>query len=763
MKFRLSILMLFTLVSAALPIASNEGPKKVPGSDGGVQRAVRELNQYAKVQKDVNVQNADLAYGIRKALTIADLLLDSQGKLKTNLRASIKSAFISANPKEYETNMTRFLDKLNPSWQSFFDQVRLPQDQNCVSCISLRALFSLGSGQKLTDRHAKVAVLAAMLSPYNQGPVGDCFAVNDVIRDHTEYYRRIAEDCSSIVMKGYIERPIKGAPDYFFFLPILADDDRDQPMQITAGGLFAGTGVDIFDAPGFAAARALMGGDSIANLEKDLLNSLLNHNRQDQIKITPSQLIQALAKVIAEKTSNASVDALVNLGEYAFSSLTNNSILRAVESAFAAMAEDRSTDSTRGNINNCVADTLAQTWKQLKKVNGIAQFKEAFTYVFNACYRLIYNLNIPLAQVSADGSSTDGGFQLYQRVHDMPTSLGTRVATPEQFRQMILYAVKKVETDLGSTSEVTLIANRLETIINSDHFLENVFWGYDDANKQEPDPVQNYLKLSRTPMQSCDGDNPYEVDDIDTGKTYDSYVQSYTPKNPNDLIRWCLKLAKTASAEMIPMDSPQHAFNFMPANPDIIHYVKASSNSAQWLKKTLVIPGMQVAQRQISAKSQKALAQGMHDYLTNALPDGQAYQQLVQNLAQQTLSVQDYSEQLLNGINALLKSDENQAYQMALALDGILLQSLSLQDQAILEQSAVRFAFTNWNEGTKDIYFCAFFNPRTTQIGFGTIFEDKTHLQPMDEKAWVDHQQWDVDLTPFAPNALATASIPLLD
>ncbi len=274
MKFCLSILVLLTMGVVALPIASHADAKKVSSSDEAIQQAVSELNQYAKVQRDLNVQNADLAYGMRKALVIADLLLDPQGKLKTDVRSTIKSAFISTTPREYEVNMSRFLDNLDPSWQSFFDQVGLPKDPNCVSRISLRALFSLGSGQPLTDRHAKVAVLAAMLAPYNQGPVGDCFAVNDVIRDHNEYYRHIAEDCSSIVRKGYVERPVHHSSDYFFFLPSLADDDRDQPMEITAEGLFAGTEISIFDAPGFAAARALMGGDYIANLESDVWNSL---------------------------------------------------------------------------------------------------------------------------------------------------------------------------------------------------------------------------------------------------------------------------------------------------------------------------------------------------------------------------------------------------------------------------------------------------------------------------------------------------------
>ncbi|MBX9744920.1 MAG: hypothetical protein K2X08_06905, partial [Chlamydiales bacterium] len=94
------------------------------------------------------------------------------------------------------------------------------------------------------------------------------------------------------------------------------------------------------------------------------------------------------------------------------------------------------------------------------------------------------------------------------------------------------------------------------------------------------------------------------------------------------------------------------------------------------------------------------------------------------------------------------------AQEVAVALDALLIESLSANDQAILNQSAIRFAFTNWNQGTKDIYFCAYFNPRTELIAFGSILEDKTNLQPMDEIQWVNHQTWDVDMTPFAAQNL---------
>ena len=139
----------------------------------------------------------------------------------------------------------------------------------------------------------------------------------------------------------------------------------------------------------------------------------------------------------------------------------------------------------------------------------------------------------------------------------------------------------------------------------------------------------------------------------------------------------------------------------------------------------------------------------MSNFVSSAI-DSTSFQGIVSQIPS-NVSVQSYAQNLLDGINNYLGSDANQANEVAIALDTFLLQSLPAQDLAQIQQSTIRFAFTNWNDGTKDIYFCAYFNPRTEQVGFGSIDEDKTNLRPMDEQAWVNNQQWDVDLSPFAP------------
>lgn len=679
---------------------------------------------------------------------MADLLVNGNGTLNLGMCANVKSSFIPSNPQEYEENMVKILSQLDQSWQTFLAGVKAPDSSNTLCQTLLRALFSLKPDDTITDRHAKVALLATMLCSYNQGPVGDCFAVADVLRDHKDYYAHAAQDYKAIIMNGMLQRPVNKTVDYFFFLPSLADNDLSQSINISASGQFPNTSYSLFDAPGFAAARDLMGGNGVADLTNSIMQVLSQNAQGDPLQVTPSQVIDAIAQVISSSTE-ADSSSLSSLGYYAFSSLTSSPIMRGLEAAFAAMAEDKSTDSTRGNVNNCVAQALQSTWDSLSGTSGIDQFQKVFTDTFNSSYRLLYNLNIPLAQVSSDGSSTSGGFQLYERIPTAPTVLGNRIATPQDFRQLVLDAIALTAGSLGQMD----IGNQLTAVVQSDDFLKNVLWAYDQSNQSESDPVDNYTKLARTPMQSCDGDNPFEVDDVDTQATYDSNVQSHIAKNMEDLISWCLTLAPKATADMVPMDSPQHAFNFMPKNPDITAYVNSGKPVSTWLMKQVKVPGLQVSQQIVTLDIVQAVTANVYNYISNALPDATSYQQLVSTLSRQNLSVQTFAQKLVDGVNQLLGSDQNQANEVALAIDTVLLQNLNENAKQILSQSAIRFAFTNWNEGTKDIYFCAHFNPRTEQIYFGTILEDKTNLQPMDNNAWVNNQQWDVDLTPVAPAA----------
>lgn len=725
---------------------------KPANSNAIFQQAVTGLNLYKQSQQKAGLQDPDLAYAMRKSLVLAELLIDSTGKLNVSLCNHAKQYFVPLEPNKYEVNISNVLDQLDDSWQPFFEMVTKPHDPHNVANLVLRGLFGLRPGDTITDRHAKIAVLAAMFAPFNQGPVEDCFAFADLIRDHNLYYRHSAADYAAIVQSGYLTRLVGSQMDNFFFLPNIADDDREKMVTIDASGKIAGSNMPVFSTPGIAAACNLMGGNRVPNLAAQALKALL-HGSAKPVQVTAGQVIHACAKVIAAQTKE-NEDALRMQGEYGFSSLTNNPVLRGTECAFAAMAEDRPDDSTRSNVNNCVMQALQSTWDAIGMSQQAIDFRTVFANNFNASYRLVYNADISLTQVSSDKNSSDGGFQLYKRLSNMSIVMGVPVETPEDFGKLVLDAIALTASQLGGTEDIQAIAACLSNAVQNGTFLRDALWSYDEANQQESDPVGNYQKLARTPMQSCDGDNPYEVDDTDA--MFEDYVHVYTPSNTQDLLKWCLDMSRQVSPGLYPMNSPQHAFNYAPGNPDIAAFVQNGLASDRWIKQTLIIPGMKIAVRQIDTKTRTALSNAVLNIVSNAI-DRTAFYRMVAKLNAKPMSTQTYAQGLVDGINRLI-GDDSQAGQVAIIVDSVLLQVLPLQDFNMLEKTSIRFAFTNWNDGTKDIYFCAFFNPRTQKVSFGSIDEDKSNLQPMDEQAWVNEQQWDVDLRPVAPISLQKVS-----
>ncbi len=705
------------------------------------------LSQHTALQQEMNLQDANITHRLRKALAIAEVLFNFDGTFNIGECQSVKSTFLSAQPEEYEINMAKVLDQLDASWEPFFDSIKAPQDPHSANALTLRALFSLGATQPLTDRHAKVAVLTTMLTPYHQSPVGNCFAACSMLLDNKEFLRQTASDYASLIMNGCLIRPGNDGPDYFFYLPSLADEDLKKPFTLSIYGTFGDPLHMLSDSPGLRSARDVMGGSYKSCSDTELLSILLNGSDQS-IQVTPEQVIEAMARVVSIKTSKLSVDDLRKLGHYAFSSQSYNPVLCGIEAAFASIAEERTYGSIRADINASVEQAMKPMWAKLIAHPGSPEFHTEFINNFNRSYQLIYNFNISLEQPSSGGISTSKGFQLYQRDLHNPACLGAQITTPQDFEQLVLDALAATQTSLSSIDAAEAMGRLLTDYVKTSNFLANVLWAYDPSVLQELDPVSNYQKLSKTPMLTWDTDT---IDKTSYEKTRTTCI----PLNAKELISWCMDLSQRANVDLAPMHTSQYTFHFTPKNPDLTNFVSSKTSSAYWLQKTLIVPGMQVATRQIDAITQNNLSQAMWPLISDLLfGDDTNYQNLVEQLSAAPLSLQAYSQKLLAGINSLLKSNGNQSQIMASDFDAVLISCLSPADRTILEQSAVRFAMTNANEELKGAYFCAYFNPRTEQIGFGSILEDKTNLQPMDESSWVNNQQWDVDLTPLPPLAV---------
>jgi hypothetical protein len=722
---------------------------------------------------DFELQDPDMFLFIEKPKTIANLLLTSEGQLNLGLISKIKSEWFAAtNLLEYEQGILYVLDQMDTTWQSAIDAIQPPSKTQSPSNTLIRADLGMDPKENITQRHCQQLVLGALLSQLNQGPVGDCFAVSWAIKKHNEFLLNSVADYAAILRDGFLTRNVNGVPDHFFFETTIADD------AFTAQLTLRGTGwVDEFkgkmfwECPNMIAAAKQMGIPNLVALRTKILEKIFNFTNKPKT-MTCGDLIQYFAKTIVENTDHPehSEDELAMLGKYGFS-LSNNRLLRAWEASLAAMAEDRHGDYVRDNVSDCVMKVLKPVFDNSEKKAGgayqktlIEEFKKIFQTTMNNSFRLVYNGSIPLQHISSDGSSSSGGFELYKRDVEDLTNKGVRVATPDQFRDFVFVMIDQAtKAELGKVSSskdrkvISSVSDALKLCAHGNNFKRDLLWAYDEANREVEDPALHFGDLERTPMTSLDGDNPWEVEAIDTGKDFTPDVKTIKPKDPGALLQWLLGLAswKESTKQYLDEDtatSPQHAFNIEFENEEFKAFLGSKLSPDQWIKKALVDPGQKISRSEMSSAAKAALQEKIKGWLSDQFnnpipgPVMQNVDQLFSTLnTRYGVTVQQYSQRVHDGLVKIFRFNKDHSIAFSLAFDQTLIRSLPQDQRKAIESQAVRFAKTNWNRGPENLFFCCFFNPRTEKVDFADIAENHTGLEPMDQFEWIDDLDWEVD------------------
>lgn len=706
----------------------------------------------------------------QKPLEIAKILLTSQGQLNLGMAITVHQNFFGSSKKllEYERGIVFVLERMDISWQKLIDAVDVPK--NGASCAMIRADLGMLPTEPITKLHCQQVVLAGLLSQLCKGPAGDCVAVAWAIKKHNEFLQNTITDYVALVRDGYLTRMVNGKPDQFFFKNTIIDNALTNAITMERDGTCKQS-MTFWKCPHLIAACRQMGMTDLQSRKDALLGQIFGTNTAAK-KMTWDDLIKACAKLAAAPGKNE--DELLALGRYGFS-MSNNRLLRAWETAVAAMDEDRMGDYVRDKVNNSVMTVFNSvfTSDHISHYNNalVSEVKKVFQKTLNDAFRLVYNSDISLAQVAEDGNSISGGYELYKRdVADL-TNMGVRIATPEEFGAFIEGVLDKtlvaLEIDNKASKEdrvvIISIIQALHICTKGPDFLRHVLYAYDKNNKQDPDPVVHYQKLQRTPMTSLNGDTIWKVMAVDTGQDFTPDVRTIRPKDPQDLLKWLLGLARwKVSTEHLVKGIPDeeataasldYAFNIEMQEPEFKDFLVSHLSAQEWINKTLVDPGKKVASSEMDKGSKLLFSKTAKDWLSNlqseAIPDhlSQEVDNLFKTLDDKEVTVQQYAERAYNGLTSIFKLDAKQSQEMSFALDKILLKKLPKHQKQAIYQTAVRFAKTNWNEGPKNLYFCCFFNPRTQKVDFGSIDEDRTHLQPMDQFKWVDKQEWEVDPT----------------
>jgi len=723
-----------------------------------IKKLTAKCKAYWDAQKEAGLQDPDLSLKLLEAQVIARILLTNSGQLNLGMISFVRTAFVPKNPLNNQLGVTHVLSTMNSSWQPVIDDITKPASSNYASQEVLRADLGLSRKIPLNPFHSKWAALKALFSLSSQETSRDCFASAWTMKKPYDYFMQSLKDYGELLNYGYLTRMVDGYPDQFYFKTSLADEALQASVTLASSGLLDDK-ILLWNIPAIVAACRQMGIDDVQGVTCTAIKNLFK-NGSDSTQITPAKIIDCFASYANLKNKQRDPQQRFRQGQYGFC-VTQNHLLRAWETALVGMAEVKKNNYARSKFHSSVQLALQNTWSTLKANlprEGFPlaiQMQKTFEEMLHRQSRFVYNAAITWEPTSSGGYSTKSGFELYKRQLNQPYTIGQRVATPDDFRTFLIELAHLASTSLAqtfhSTSEILLleeIASGLTHSMKQENFLHAAFCSYDEPHTQVVDPVTNYLQLEKTPMTILGCDHPYAAEIIDLGISFLQDVKTIPPKNPYALIKWILDLAKwkdqtqwylrdSSLDQYDPAMNPQQAFAMIFEEQDVKTFVNSNETSDRWLYNQIIQPSLFIAQAPVDDHFKETFTNHFIEWLQqNTLLSNStliSLETIITQINRHPMTMQEYASCFFHQLDHLIQADESSKRQLSFAFDSLFLQTLPAAVTEQLSHHAIRFAKPNWNPDGLPLSFCVFLNPRTASLAFGTLAEDRTYLNILDE------------------------------
>lgn len=735
------------LNDAAQLIDSNDLQKSFQNIEKSLDTAMNQiktdLNDYQLRQKQAGIQDPDLALSINKPETIAQTLITSVGTFNCGLIDYVIKNFVqdaSRPPYPYEKDIATVLTQFaaTPSLKTALTSIVKPESETSSANDIIRVTLDLHPDEKVTDVHAKQTALAALLSHLRQGPVGSCFATYLGIELLQQRIDKCLQDFAEILRWGKATRHVDGAARNFFYRLTIADDAINAPFYINREGKIKGTTVPVWEAPGIHFALLQLGITDGSKISLDVIQSLFSKTRNECVEITPARWIGFIANQLWEKNNRLTIDDknyLINRANFAFSAETNNPLLRVWESLLAAMAEGSPKDFVRGKIIQCVSKSFNIIYQSLLSAKIRKELMDVKTRIeasLNERVQLIFDANIPLKNVTSDGSSTSGGFVLQG------------VDNPHAFIQFVDDTLTAAQKSFSAkeTTQINTI-NKIRDFVHKDNtFLKMSLRNYDDSNKKIQDPVSNWETLDHLPWRDETGDDNRETFAVELGSVLPNPITLH-PKDAEELLLGFLNFAKNVQnlkGNLAPSDTPSHAFGLTIKDPHVQKWMESGQDATAWMNFSLVNPAKSALAKPIDDQTKSRLNTYVVTYILPTSVGGEYLKQV--NAFKTQLSIVDYSNQVLDLISKLVVLSKELKEAISRQISGYLLDKGMSQEvrQGFYERS-VQIADTNWNRGIHDIGFRITMDPINEVPLLVIQNEDNSGLEVMDPGEWL--QEWD--------------------
>jgi hypothetical protein len=752
---------LLSLLDTAQYDASVKSLRDLFVKDMQERKKVLDFSVAIETEEGTQLFDYELVKGFHLPIELANVMVLSNGELNLGLSGLMKKCFFDPSIDfSYQEVISRALDvlKMQPTLVQTFEGVVKPQNPNFKSNTLIRSMLNLDPTTEITNRHAKILAFATFLSKLRQGPIGSCFATSVGINLQILRPDKFMQDIVSILQSDKLVRKVDSESHNIQYVLDATNDALTTELSLFKDGILS-NGTNLLDSWALKAACKQMGIPE-SNTKKAISDAILALTGGKSAKITPFQIIEKIAAM----NFNENAQDRADIGKVGFCAIDNNMLLRAWEELIAAMAEVRPHGLVRGSLLNSISAALSDQFKPRtlsdKKVMQV--FNKTLLDTVNTQLDLRYDPSTTLDDdsnantVSSDGKSNfDAAFVMYD-------TKGNEVQTPSEFEETIRSYVDmtaqicaKQFTSNQEAQSLQDTAKKIMAFVGSKTFLRLAIINFDEENKKVNHPEDNWETLDGLPWRARYGNDPGEVLDVYFERTKDLVPYTFTPQNAQDLMVTLLDVAKQHQSETHYLDddnpnetleltSPQHAFEFMIKSDSMKVAVKDSRNARDWVQDYVSKHGKIFAETKLTPEIKSKILQKTEHMLDN--PNHKAeFKAKISKMTTQHVTVDDLRKELLTITQYVTKEDVKDKKDIKNIVNMACDQHILSMQKGVLDSLKpfiIHFADTNWNDGDHSIHFC--FVPYGNTVLLGTVFDDGTNLQVVDQDEWVNRQEWQV-------------------
>lgn len=689
------------------------------------------------------------------------IIVTNSGRINVGILNFLCERYLTKDQTDhsFEIHLKFMLNLLraSPKLRSLVFQMQKPDSTSSAADVLIRVSLELSPTAVITDNDARRTGLAALLSLLRQAEsVGNCFATSIAIQMLSSHPMRCLKDFSELLQTGRLTRQWGYSKMTLPCFLHINSDQIDQPLSINEKGtlILKKAAFPLWKLPGLQAACRAIGISDIETAFNKAYPLLSKENAQKLLKVSLRSLLSALIE--ANIQSPEPKEDLLNRAILAFETEQQNLLLRMWESAIAGISEAREDSSMKTGIAKAILD---QVQKQIKETSpDLAAKAESLLYLTQQILLRRIQPQFDPSIVLYQGAKKEVGcFILYDRGQGQPPQQWKPILTAEAFQQLVIDVFKEAYRQWSTPEKIAWqkpFFEKLEAYLISFGCLLNIIISYDSRNLTDPAFGRDINQLAHSPWRNHTGNFQENTLINYTGDlSLSGRRVTLIPDDAESLLTKLVQVGKRSSEyvksklkenPLLPLPivhTGHHAYSLLLGHPTLLAAWESTLTPKEWIEKYLLKPGQVIANSLATQDTRVKLIQFVASNLITKAGQLEFFKQV--QMVHKDSPVRDFRNNLVTLIQRLPAASVTNRDYVARNVDTFLCeQALPEAQRALLHETAVHFADTNWTFGEHNIHYGFQVNPGTGQLDVWKIADDSSKMEAIPQPKYEKQDSW---------------------